>query len=120
MQSALNSHIELSNGQLEVLSCDQCTQYLGKELCTVSPHIHEVESRMRKAWAKIHQFKPELTDQGYPLGQRCRLFHPGSGDSKCTIWIMLVDSDKRNGIQDKIDTAEDVEIYVGQEVVPKQ
>ena len=45
---------------------------------------------------------------------------PGGGDSKCTIWIMLVDSDKRNGIQDKIDTAEDVEIYVGQEVVPKQ
>ena len=48
--------------------------YLGSQLNLLNGQDVEIKHRMARAWGKFAAFRPELTDQQYPLTSRLKLF----------------------------------------------
>lgn len=67
--------VTVLNKEVEVLPPWKATAYLGKDLCLSNVHDAEIESRVRKAWAKFNKFKSELCDTAFSLNLRLRLFN---------------------------------------------
>ena len=61
--------------RVEILPPWGSTAYLGRALCLSDPYGVEIESRMRKAWAKFNIYKSEITDPAYSMKQRMNLFN---------------------------------------------
>ena len=77
--------------QVEVLRREAGTMYLGRLLSLWDARDTEINHRMRRAWAKFGAFKKELTDKGYSLFQRLRLFNSLVTPSilyGCASWVM--------------------------------
>jgi hypothetical protein len=74
---------------IDVLDTSASTMYLGRLLSLTDPH--EVDHRVRKAWAKFGVFWEELTDQAVNLHLRLKLFHSILTPTilyGCSSWVM--------------------------------
>ena len=61
--------------QIDVLTIEGSTKYLGRQLSFSEPHQTEIENRIALAWKKFYAQKQELTCRVYSINDRLRLFH---------------------------------------------
>jgi len=65
----------VQGNRIEVLAPGGSTLYLGRDLSLTSTVDTEIAHRMSRAWAKFSVYKQELTNKGYSLFDRLRLFN---------------------------------------------
>ena len=66
--------IRVEHMEIEVWPPSKTVQYWGKEISLTSLHETEIQAKLKKAWAKYHQFRTELCDRKLGVQQRLRLF----------------------------------------------
>ena len=83
--------VDINGLRFEVLHPTASTEYLGRVFSFVDIHETELENRICKSWRKFAMFRDELTDKGYPLAQRMKLFKSVVQPSilyGCVSWVM--------------------------------
>jgi hypothetical protein len=91
------SYINIGGSQVEILPLMGSSMYLGRLLCLGALHDEEVRHRIRRGWAKFHQFKKELCGRNFPLVHRLRLFEAVVTPSVlygCGTWTMNKDRER--------------------------
>jgi hypothetical protein len=68
------SGVEIAGHQIQILPLSAGTMYLGRFLCFEHVDDTELAHRIRKAWAKFHQYRNELTGRAYALNDKLKLF----------------------------------------------
>ena len=66
---------KINGAEIEVLSGEASTMYLGRLLSLSNTHEVELSHRIRKAWTKFGIYKEELTNKAVPLRLRLKLFN---------------------------------------------
>ena len=80
--------------------------YLGRLLSLWDAHDTEIDHRRRRAQASFGTLKKELTDKGYSLFQRLRLFN-----SNCvhSVWMCQLGNDGQQGTDNPHDAKKNAE-----------
>jgi len=73
-ESGCPQDIPLLGGSVQVLSLEDATMYLGRNLSFHDYHEIELKHRLKRAWAKFYSLHDELCSTSYSLKNRLRLF----------------------------------------------
>ena len=66
--------IQLGDELVDIVPFDDGVMYLGRFLTFDRVDAAEIEHRIKKGWAKFHQFKRELCGRTYALKDKLKLF----------------------------------------------
>ena len=67
--------VQVSGENVDALGPEMRSMYLGRQLTFGNFHDEEIKHRISCGWGKFAKYKKELTDPGYPLRQRLKLFN---------------------------------------------